>query len=104
MWLIVQQNEAATGEAHSVREFVEKAFAHVGRTIVWKGSGVEDKGIDRDSGNVIVERARRIGRSLSARSARPTRTAPLPTRQMAGEERSEVVVRGRATARVPARR
>ena len=34
----------ATGEAHSVREFVEKAFAHIGRTIVWRGSGVEEKG------------------------------------------------------------
>src|SRR6202046_3930116 len=45
MWLILQQDEPddyvlATGEAHSVREFVEKAFAHVGRTVVWKGAGV----------------------------------------------------------------
>ena len=45
MWLILQQDQPddyvlATGEAHSVREFVEKAFAHVGRTIVWLGSGV----------------------------------------------------------------
>jgi GDPmannose 4,6-dehydratase len=60
MWLIVQQNEPddyvlATGEAHSVREFVEKAFAQVGRTIVWKGTGVEEKGIDRESGKVLVE-------------------------------------------------
>jgi GDPmannose 4,6-dehydratase len=60
MWLILQQDEPddyvlATGEAHSVREFVEKAFAHVGRTVVWKGAGVEEKGIDRDSGQVLVE-------------------------------------------------
>jgi GDPmannose 4,6-dehydratase len=60
MWLIVQQEEPddyvlATGEAHSVREFVEKAFAHVGRTILWKGKGVEEKGIDRGSGKVLVE-------------------------------------------------
>jgi GDPmannose 4,6-dehydratase len=60
MWLIVQQEEPddyvlATGEAHSVREFVEKAFAHVGRTILWKGRGVEEKGIDRASGKVLVE-------------------------------------------------
>ena len=60
MWLIVQQEEPddyvlATGEAHSVREFVEKAFAHVGRTILWKGRGVEEKGIDRGSGKVLVE-------------------------------------------------
>src|ERR1700682_4938318 len=44
MWRIVQQDEPddfvlATGEAHSVREFVEKAFACVGRTIAWKGAG-----------------------------------------------------------------
>ena len=50
MWLILQQDEPddyvlATGESHSVREFVEKAFAHIGRTIVWRGTGVEEKGI-----------------------------------------------------------
>jgi GDPmannose 4,6-dehydratase len=60
MWLIVQQDEPddyvlATGEAHSVREFVEKAFAYVGRTILWKGKGIEEKGIDRGSGRVLVE-------------------------------------------------
>jgi GDPmannose 4,6-dehydratase len=60
MWKIVQQDEPddyvlATGVAHSVREFVEKAFAQVGRTIVWKGRGVEEKGVDRDSGQVLVE-------------------------------------------------
>jgi GDPmannose 4,6-dehydratase len=49
MWLIVQQEEPddyvlATGEAHSVREFVEKAFAHVGRTILWKGRGGRREG------------------------------------------------------------
>ncbi len=55
MWLIVQQDEPddyvlATGETHSVREFVEKAFAHVGRNIEWRGSGVDEKGIDGKSG------------------------------------------------------
>ena len=60
MWLIMQQDEPddyvlATGEAHSVREFVEKAFAHVGRTIVWKGAGVAEKGVDQGSGKVLVE-------------------------------------------------
>ncbi len=59
MWLIVQQDEPddyvlATGEAHSVREFVEEAFAHVGRAIVWRGVGVEEKGVDH-SGKVLVE-------------------------------------------------
>jgi len=40
----------ATGETHSVREFVEKAFAHVGKTIVWRGSGVEEKGFENGCG------------------------------------------------------
>ena len=60
MWLILQQDEPddyvlATGESHSVREFVEKAFAHIGRTIVWRGTGVEEKGIDKATGQVLVE-------------------------------------------------
>jgi GDPmannose 4,6-dehydratase len=60
MWLILQQAKPddyvlATGESHSVREFVEKAFAHVGRTIVWSGSGVEEKGIEKSTGRVLVE-------------------------------------------------
>jgi GDPmannose 4,6-dehydratase len=60
MWLILQQDKPddyvlATGESHSVREFVEKAFAHVGRTIGWRGSGVEEKGVDRATGEVLVE-------------------------------------------------
>lgn len=60
MWLILQQDEPddyvlATGESHSVREFVEKAFAHIGRAIVWQGSGVEEKGTDKSTGKVLVE-------------------------------------------------
>jgi GDPmannose 4,6-dehydratase len=60
MWRIVQQDEPddyvlATGQAHSVREFVEKAFACVGRTIVWKGTGADEKGLDRASGKVLIE-------------------------------------------------
>jgi GDPmannose 4,6-dehydratase len=60
MWLILQQDQPddyvlATGEAHSVREFVEKAFAHIGRTIVWQGSGVEEKGLDKSNGETLVE-------------------------------------------------
>ncbi len=60
MWRIVQQDEPddfvlATGEAHSVREFVEKAFACVGRTIVWKGEGADEKGLDQKSGKVLIE-------------------------------------------------
>jgi GDPmannose 4,6-dehydratase len=60
MWLIVQQDKPddyvlATGERHSVREFVEKAFAHVNRRIEWRGSGRDEKGIDAGSGQVLVE-------------------------------------------------
>jgi GDPmannose 4,6-dehydratase len=60
MWLILQQDKPddyvlATGEAHSVREFVEKAFAHLGRTIVWRGRGLEEKGFEKATGRVLVE-------------------------------------------------
>jgi len=60
MWMIVQQQEPddyvlATGEAHSVREFVEKAFNQVGRAIVWRGKGAEEKGIEQATGRVLVE-------------------------------------------------
>jgi GDPmannose 4,6-dehydratase len=60
MWLILQQDTPedyvlATGESHSVREFVEKAFSHIGKTIVWRGSGVEEKGVDKSTGEVLVE-------------------------------------------------
>ncbi|MGJ4927675.1 GDP-mannose 4,6-dehydratase [Bradyrhizobium sp. HKCCYLS2038] len=44
----------ATGETRSVREFVELAFAEVGRTIAWRGEGVEETGIDRTSGKTII--------------------------------------------------
>jgi GDPmannose 4,6-dehydratase len=60
MWLMLQQDEPddyvlATGESHSVREFVEKAFALVGITIVWRGQGIDEKGIDKSTGEVRVE-------------------------------------------------
>ena len=60
MWLILQQPEPddyvlATGEEHSVREFVERAFAHVGRGIVWEGNGVKERGVDQRSGKILVE-------------------------------------------------
>jgi GDPmannose 4,6-dehydratase len=60
MWLMTQQEHAddyvlATGEAHSVRELVELAFAQVGREIVWRGSGAEEQGVDSASGAVLVQ-------------------------------------------------
>jgi GDPmannose 4,6-dehydratase len=59
MWLMLQQKQPgdyvlATGEAHSVREFVERAFAHVGRTIEWRGQDVAEVGIDTKTGKVLV--------------------------------------------------
>ncbi|MBS0232192.1 MAG: GDP-mannose 4,6-dehydratase [Proteobacteria bacterium] len=59
MWRILQQDVAddyvlATGEAHSVREFVEIAFAEVGYSIAWEGSGREEIGRDTKSGRVLV--------------------------------------------------
>lgn len=60
MWLMLQQDEPddyviATGEQHTVREFVEKAFNHVGIEIVWKGEGENERGLDKKTGKVIVE-------------------------------------------------
>src|ERR1700680_2621971 len=60
MWMILQQDEPddyvlATGEKHSVREFVERAFDHVGRRIAWRGTGIEETGIDAKSGQILVE-------------------------------------------------
>jgi GDPmannose 4,6-dehydratase len=60
MWRIVQHPQPgdyvlATGESHSVREFVEKAFLQVGIRIVWKGSGIDEKGVDARSSCVLVE-------------------------------------------------
>src|SRR6516165_6469706 len=60
MWLIVQQSAPddyvlATGEAHTVREFVEKAFACIGRRLEWKGSGLEEKSVDACDGRTLVE-------------------------------------------------
>jgi GDPmannose 4,6-dehydratase len=60
MWRILQQPEPddyvlATGESHSVREFVEKGFAQIGIRIAWAGKGVEERGIDAESGRVLVK-------------------------------------------------
>ena len=60
MWLIMQQDEPedyviATGEYHSVREFTTLAFRRAGIELEWQGEGVEEKGIDKATGKVIVE-------------------------------------------------
>ena len=60
MWLILQQPEpddfvVATGEYHSVREFCTLAFHYAGIELEWQGSGVEEKGLDKATGRVLVE-------------------------------------------------
>ena len=57
---MLQQNEPddfviATGETHSVREFVEAAFKHIGKQIVWEGKGESEVGKERDTGIVRVK-------------------------------------------------
>ena len=60
MWMMMQQPKPddyvlATGESHSVREFVDRAFAVVGRRILWRGEGVNEVGIDEASGKELVK-------------------------------------------------
>lgn len=60
MWLILQQPESddyviATGEYHSVREFATMAFARAGIDLRWEGKGLDEKGIDTRTGEVLVE-------------------------------------------------
>jgi GDPmannose 4,6-dehydratase len=69
MWRIVQQQTPddfvlATGETHSVREFIELAFSKVDRTIEWKGKGVDEIGFDSASGEELVR--------IDSRYFRPT--------------------------------
>lgn len=59
MWLMLQHHEPgdfviATGESHSVREFVERAFHEVGISIIWQGKGIDEKGIDAENGRELV--------------------------------------------------
>lgn len=69
MWLMLQQEHPddyviATGQAHTVREFVEKAFAAVGIHIAWQGEGLDEQGVDVETGKVVVE--------IDSRYFRPT--------------------------------
>jgi len=69
MWRMLQQNEAddyvlGTGETHSVREFVELAFGHVGIKIKWEGEGIHEVGKDAETGTDLVR--------VDARYFRPT--------------------------------
>ena len=60
MWLILQQDKPddyvlATGEMHSVREFIELAFAQTGRKIGWRGKDAQEEGLDEKTGKVVVK-------------------------------------------------
>lgn len=60
MWLMLQHKEPddfilATNETHSVREFIEETAKVLGIDLVWKGKGLNEKGIDRKTGKTIVE-------------------------------------------------
>jgi GDPmannose 4,6-dehydratase len=69
MWRMLQQDEPddyvlATGETHSVREFIELAFAKVGRKIDWTGAGVDEVGLDAATGKMLIK--------IDSRYFRPT--------------------------------
>lgn len=73
-WLMLQQAEPddyviATGEQHSVREFVETACRHLGLSIQWRGAGVDEKGIDPKTGAIFV--------AVDSRYFRPTEVETL---------------------------
>ena len=73
-WLMLQQKVPddyviATGEQHSVREFVERAGKELGFSMRWQGQGLDEKGIDETTGNVIV--------SIDARYFQPTEVDTL---------------------------
>ncbi len=60
IWKILQHKEAddfliATGETHSVREFVGEAGKHLGMDIIWEGTGLKEKGIDKKTGKTLIE-------------------------------------------------
>jgi len=60
MWLMLQQKQPddfviATGETHTVREFTELAFRHIGVELAWEGEGVEEKAYDRKTNRLLVE-------------------------------------------------
>jgi len=60
MWLMLQQDDPedfviATGETHTVREFVELAFKEAGMEIQWRGEGIAEKGLNATTGDVLVE-------------------------------------------------
>jgi GDPmannose 4,6-dehydratase len=73
-WLILQQDEPddfviATGVQYTVRDFINLAWSYLGKTIRWEGEGLDEKGYDEDSGNLIV--------AIDPRYFRPTEVETL---------------------------
>ena len=59
MWLMLQREKAddyviATGETYSVRTFAEKVFGRLGMPLEWQGAGLEEKGVDRNTGRILI--------------------------------------------------
>ena len=60
MWLMLQQKNPddyvlATGESHTVRDFIEKAFSEIDETIIWKGKGEDEIGLSKNSNKILIE-------------------------------------------------
>ena len=69
MWMMLQQKKSndfviATGEAHSVKEFVEECGNYLDMPIEWRGIGINEKGIDVKTGNTIIEISERYFRPI----------------------------------------
>ena len=67
MWMMLQQDTpddyvVATNEMHTVREFIEKSFGHVGITLEWEGEGVDEVGRNRETGAAVVRMDKRYYR------------------------------------------
>lgn len=74
MWLMLQQDipqdfVIATGEMHSIREFVDKSFKHIGKTIIWEGKGLNEVGKEETTNIVRVR--------VNAKYFRPTEVVSL---------------------------
>tara|TARA_B110000208_G_scaffold72435_1_gene93163 strand:+ start:100 stop:465 length:366 start_codon:yes stop_codon:yes gene_type:complete len=60
MWLMLQQDNPdnyvlATGETYTVRDFIERCFAKVGKEIIWEGEGVEEVGREKSTGKILIK-------------------------------------------------
>ena len=74
MWMMLQQDDPddyvlATGENHSIRDFIELAFKEVGRAVIWRGTGIDEVGVDAETGAELV--------AVDSRYFRPTEVEQL---------------------------